>query len=607
MRFPSLQGASREAGLTLARFPLVLASGLAAAVLGSLLVGAYHASETLFASFIAATLAIPLLLALAVTGERAKSRRTAWVLQLLGLGALVAVALWWPHWTEAIRVRRYAQISIASHLAVAFLPFARGGEPNAFWQYNRSLFLRFATSALYSAVLFGGLALALVAIDQLFKVRVGERVYGRLWIWIAFAFNTWFFLGGVPRDLSALESRRDYPTQLKVFAQFILAPLVAVYLAILTVYLGRIVVTGQWPKGWIGYLVSSVAATGILSLLLVHPVREREENRWIATYSRWFYVAMLPSIGMLLTAIWKRIAQYGITEDRYFMAVLALWLAAIAITFIARRNADIRWIPITLFVLALATAFGPWDAYSVSRRSQTDHARRLLREAGVLVGRDLRPATRPVPFEVRRELSSTLVYLTATHGSGALRSVMGSFSSDDSVSATTGRIEGDKAARSAFAAMKRLGMDYVARWEREEPAFLTFSVNPQSDVTTIGGADYHVRLEGSLPDSMRIGRELWRLRADRAARVLELGNGAGAAVVFPLDTLAERAGAPGLERVLGGRPKLVMVAEGPFVRATLVPRYYQMVRRPEGLELQSLSGDLYLDLPDSSRSGAGRR
>jgi hypothetical protein len=50
-----------------------------------------------------------------------------------------------------------------------------------------------------------------------------------------------------------------------------------------------------------------------------------------------------------------------------------------------------------------------------------------------------------------------------------------------------------------------------------------------------------------------------------------------------------------------------MVAEGPFVRATLVPRYYQMVRRPEGLELQSLSGDLYLDLPDSSRSGAGRR
>jgi hypothetical protein len=82
---------------------------------------------------------------------------------------------------------------------------------------------------------------------------------------------------------------------------------------------------------------------------------------------------MLPAIAMLLAAIGKRVFQYGITEDRYFIAVLSLWLTAIAITFIARRNADIRWIPITLSLLAFATAFGPWGAYTVSRDSQLGH------------------------------------------------------------------------------------------------------------------------------------------------------------------------------------------------------------------------------------------
>ena len=85
------------------------------------------------------------------------------------------------------------------------------------------------------------------------------------------------------------------------------------------------------PSGWIGYLVSSVAALGILSLLLVHPIKERKENGWIRTYGRWFYLALVPSIVMLLLAIWQRIAQYGITEKRYFLIVLSLWLAGMRI------------------------------------------------------------------------------------------------------------------------------------------------------------------------------------------------------------------------------------------------------------------------------------
>ena len=46
------------------------------------------------------------------------------------------------------------------------------------------------------------------------------------------------------------------------------------------------------------------------------------EHRWVRTYTRGFYVALLPAIVMLWLAIGKRVAQYGITERRYFLIVL---------------------------------------------------------------------------------------------------------------------------------------------------------------------------------------------------------------------------------------------------------------------------------------------
>ena len=47
----------------------------------------------------------------------------------------------------------------------------------------------------------------------------------------------------------------------------------------------------------------STRLLGCLALLLVHPIRERDDARWVDTYARWFYVVLLPSIAMLLMAV----------------------------------------------------------------------------------------------------------------------------------------------------------------------------------------------------------------------------------------------------------------------------------------------------------------
>jgi len=120
----------------------------------------------------------------------------------------------------------------------------------------------------------------------------------------------------VPRDLAHLESVTEYPKGLKVFAQYVLFPLVMVYLVILYVYMGKIIIAWDWPQGWVSKLILGFSGAGLFSLLLLHPVTGREENVWIRTAARWYYVILIPLLVMLFFAVWRRVSEYGVTPGR---------------------------------------------------------------------------------------------------------------------------------------------------------------------------------------------------------------------------------------------------------------------------------------------------
>ena len=590
VRIPSIRAAAEGARRVSIRFPFVLASALAAAAVGCGIAGQDRIAMSLQAAMVAATLGLPLFTALALAAERAGSRRLSIVLGLLGVALLAGVGSAWPHWTDSVRVRRYAQLSVGFHLLVAFLPWWDGRESNGFWQYNRALFIRFLSAGLHSAVLFGGLAVALLALDKLFGLKVHHSAYLRLWMLVAFVFNTWFFLGGVPADLAALEQRRDYPLGLKVFTQFILIPLVVVYLAILSAYLVRVLFTGQWPSNWIGYLVSSVATAGILSILLVQPLRDDSEHRWVGRYARWFYLALLPAVGMLLSAIGKRIGQYGITEDRYFILVLAVWLAAIAVLFLVRHRTGVRWIPITLCALAFATLAGPLGAYGVSRRSQTARLRSLLETSGVLVRGAVAPTTGEVPFEVRKQLSGVLAYLLDAHGEQTVRAVLGAV-----MPTLTGQAEENGttyAGRGANArkVMVALGLTYVDPWEGQSQSFYYSGWNQRTRAVPVADADFHVRLDGTLPAEIAVEGESWQL--DCVHGTLRLATPRDT-LRFPMDALIDyaRAHGSGVDNV---GLRLTQRASG--ITALLVPRTYSGAGSGDSVRVYQMVGDLYLTI-----------
>ena len=567
------------------RFPLLLACALLAATAGILLVNSSE-DEPYIRLLAAATLGLPLLFALTLTGERrfAPGDARRWIVQ--GIGVLALVAFWaaWPHWPEPVQVARYFELSLSFHLMAAFLPYAGVDEQNGFWHYNKALFIRFLMAGLFAAVLYGGLAIALAALDKLLGVDVPNEAYGRLWMLMAFVFATWFFLGGVPDDLAALEQQRDVPAVLRVFAQYVLVPIVVIYLVILTLYLGKVLIERQWPSGWIGYLVSSVATIGILAWLLVRPL-EDTEHVWVRTYTRGFYIAILPAIVMLWLAIGKRVAQYGVTERRYFMIVLSLWWAGIAIYYTLGKSRNIKVIPATLCALGLLTFLGPWGAYRVSLASQRGRLDHLVAQYG------LRPtaAAHEVPFDDRKEIAATLRYLLERGDGKAIAARFGG-------SAAAKPVDVESRVRSIMAS---LGVAYVNQWQRSESTE-TLSPSSSFDKTPIRVAGYTYVLHlspQSVGDSVEIehGTFLYYVKGQNAFRVTTNGR---AVLDIPLQPLLDRAVAYRRQRDDARVPMSVLHAEataGPAAGELYLTSLYA-TRQTSAWSITSYSGELLLRL-----------
>ena len=130
----------------------------------------------------------------------------------------------------------------------------------------------------------------------------------------------------------------------------------------------------------------------------------------------------MPSIVMLWMALWKRVAEYGITEPRYFPIVFSIWLAAIALYYTTSRSRNIKVIPASLCALALLTFAGPWGAYAVSRASQVNRLQGLLTRNDLLETATFaqRRTTSRSPTSVRS--GSGFRYLLETHGRASVSS-----------------------------------------------------------------------------------------------------------------------------------------------------------------------------------------
>jgi hypothetical protein len=368
------------------RFPLEVLIAITSAIVWYLLVDKKNDSEgtaEMIKFIFIGNLALTLILSVDLFSEVNKFDLTKkWILRLLALSLCIGLFFRLkPSFYDA-DIYRIALLAVAFHLLVAFAPFIQRGSLEGFWEYNKSLFLRFLASALYAGVLYIGLAAALATINALFNVRIDFPIYMQLFALVVAGFSPIFFLVGVPSVEELKSDEVQYPKGLKLFTQYVLIPLMTIYLAILLVYEVKIIIAWEFPKGMVSLLILGYAVFGILSLLLIYPIRNKEGSGWIKLFSKFFYIMMIPLVILLLLAIWKRVSNYGITESRYILICLAAWLSLIILYFLISKKQNIKIIPASLCVLALLAVYGPQSAFSISRYSQQSRLKSLMDNKG---------------------------------------------------------------------------------------------------------------------------------------------------------------------------------------------------------------------------------
>lgn len=514
MKLPSINYLYTRAKNSAVRFPLTLIASFISVCIGIYLIEFEKDAINLFPlinAMLCTALGIPLFFCINVFTQKLNIEKNKSILIKIG-GAIILGLLYLtlPNSEETANTSlpyiRYTIYNIALHLLVSFIPYIKGREFNGFWQYNRILFTRLILSVVYSGFLYAGIALAMGAMQLLFDVKIAGETYGELFIFIGGFFNTWFFISGMPDNFDELEKIEEYPFGLKVFSQYILLPLLLLYLVILYMYGAKIIALWDWPKGVVSWLIVAVSVLGIFTFLLIHPYGQKEENSWIKKFTKVFYFLVAPLVVILFLAISIRLADYGITINRYIIILLGVWLTLVSGYFIIGKN-NIKFIPISLCVMMLLMSFGPWSMFSVSERSQANRLEQILAEHGVLkdgkiqneqeltIDSTFYQQTKEFPNQqlmtdsVANEIKSIIDYLDDHHGFNSIKEwYKQDFDIElQSYNKTKKRWSRINEAEIYMAAM---GLEYRYYYVDSENEYFSYSTPYYQQITNIKGYDY---------------------------------------------------------------------------------------------------------------------
>lgn len=385
-------------------------------------------SEALLKLAFVGLLGISLLFSLHMAQQR---YRIKWPLPIVGFFVLAAYYALLPSF-ESSRFQPVTAIilgvsAICFHILASTIPFLKRGDTIGFWDYNKSLFINTVQTIVFTTVLWGGLALAVVAVENLFNLHVSNRFWEQLATTIFILGSSLIFTLFAKGGLVGLTSPAPYPPILRFFVQYILIPLLVIYLLILYSYAAKIVLEWNLPKGWVSYLVLAYSALGVLSLLLLHPLNGETEKIWVRFFTRSFYMTLLPMLVLLFVAIGVRVADYGVTENRYYVLLLAVWLLGIAGYQLLRRQNEVKAIPVSLLAAGICSMLLPFgNVFTVSLNSQSNRLHRLLSQQAVLTPAGQIDFGQEVKRSAVNEISNLFYYLHSRNQHRIVRELISS-------------------------------------------------------------------------------------------------------------------------------------------------------------------------------------
>ncbi len=271
-------------------------------------------------------------------------------------------------------------------LTVAVAGYLRNGaSETALWMFNARLALAVLTAIVVGVIFGAGLSAIVESLHYLFGTNI-HSAHEYIWMTAATLISPVAGLSMVSSDLDE-EFRVDGDKSLLVngvsrILNYLLIPIALVYIVILHLYAAKMLLEWELPKGQVGIMVAVFSIGGAAIWLIALPWRS-DGSALVRLFEKsflWFLVVPLILLGI---GTWRRIADYGVTPDRYGLVALGLWLVILVVWFgIVKRGTTIRVTLGSLAIVLAVSSFGPWGARSVSAQSQFERLVALMRENG---------------------------------------------------------------------------------------------------------------------------------------------------------------------------------------------------------------------------------
>ena len=330
-------------------------------------------------------LCIPLTAALELIREKYFSGKNKWIIRALNaMITLVFIVFYRFYYLYEVGKELFFDNSekllatgIIFFLFFLLAPIIRKKDEEE--KYFQSVIVDKAVTVLFSVVLFLGLTVVFLTVDGLSLIKLEGKIYVETWLFVVFVFAMIFFaskLKKVDENLEEYEIHKVF----KFLIYFIVIPLITIYTGILYIYFGKMLITRSWPQGLVSHLILWYTIFSLFIMIMVTPMTKKDPVAKV--FKKYFPFASIPLLALSIVSISKRISQYGVTELRYFIVLLGIWLIFCMVSSIFKARLSV--ILISLIAVVYISVFSPINNRRITIMSQNKRLERILIKYGLL-------------------------------------------------------------------------------------------------------------------------------------------------------------------------------------------------------------------------------
>lgn len=260
-----------------------------------------------------------------------------------------------------------SSIILALVVGIFYLPFYREKDDVASWHFVRKTVGGGIVSWLISGIAGAGILLLINGLRELFEININEDLFQVTAIIFFISVPSMIFLSRIPAGKDKFEHSTNVSPLVMGAIRYLFIPLVLMYVAVMYLYVIKIIVQMELPNGAVSWMVTAMMCGFIGVEFLVYPEMRGEVRTFEKWIVRFLPIIILPPIILMTVGLVRRFSDYGISANRLYMMTLNVWFYMVCIIAFVNHSRRIHWIALSFALLMLLTSAHPANYRNITK------------------------------------------------------------------------------------------------------------------------------------------------------------------------------------------------------------------------------------------------